>query len=237
MVRTEAVFFDLYETLITEFDPDWRPLPTVAERLGISIQAFDAEWRAWHDARMTDANLDFSEVLRRICAAHSHDVEDEVLEQLRVERIATKAKPFERNEEEVMHMLRDVQRSGLKLGVISNCATEEIASWERSPLAELFDDCVFSCNVGYAKPDVQIFQLASERLEVVPERSLFVGDGGSDELAGAARAGMTPFHATWFLDRWPAWKRTAFTCEAAACYPTLHSPAEFVAVVATQCRI
>ncbi len=31
-----AVLFDLYETLITEFDPNWRPgAPIVAEQLGL----------------------------------------------------------------------------------------------------------------------------------------------------------------------------------------------------------
>lgn len=234
MVRIEAVFFDLYETLITEFDPDWRPLPTPAERLGIGAKAFDAEWRAWRNARMTDACLDYPDVLRRICAACNHDVDEDVIKQLRTERIANKAAPFERVEDSVLRMLHAIGQAGVKLGVISNCASEEVAAWETSPLAELFDDNVFSCQVGYVKPDIEIYRLACERLDVVAERSIFVGDGGSHELEGAARAGLIPFQATWFLDRWPAWRRTASTYKAAAHHPTLHSPSELVGVLATQ---
>lgn len=234
MARSEAIFFDLYETLITEFDPDWQPRPTLADRLGVRAQAFDAEWWARHDARMTgtDAHLDYRNVLRMICATLDHSVDDEVLEQLQAERLADKAAPFARVEEDVMHMLQDIHRIGVKVGLISNCAPEEVISWATSPLAAYFNDAVFSYQVGYAKPDARIYLLACERLNVAPERSIFVGDGGSDELTGAARAGLIPFQATWFLDRWPAWRRTAPVYEAAADYPELRAPDEVVAVVA-----
>jgi putative hydrolase of the HAD superfamily len=42
------------------------------------------------------------------------------------------------------------------------------------------------------KPDAEIYLLAAELLDVAPERCLYVGDGANDELAGAARVGMTP---------------------------------------------
>lgn len=40
------------------------------------------------------------------------------------------------------------------------------------------------------KPDLRIYEYALNRLDVKAEESLFVGDGGSNELAGAKRAGM-----------------------------------------------
>ncbi|HEY8030652.1 MAG TPA: HAD family hydrolase, partial [Gaiellaceae bacterium] len=48
----------------------------------------------------------------------------------------------------------------------------------------------FSSAVGLRKPDPQIYRLACERLGVEPHESVFVGDGGNDELAGAERVGM-----------------------------------------------
>ncbi|CAM3340555.1 hypothetical protein PALA111701_04145 [Paenibacillus lactis] len=49
-----------------------------------------------------------------------------------------------------------------------------------------------------AKPQKEIYLMACERLGVTPETSIFVGDGGSDELRGARDAGLRPYHAYWF---------------------------------------
>jgi hypothetical protein len=40
MIRPQAVFIDLYETLITEFEPNFIATPTIAERLDVSNQRF-----------------------------------------------------------------------------------------------------------------------------------------------------------------------------------------------------
>jgi epoxide hydrolase-like predicted phosphatase len=54
----------------------------------------------------------------------------------------------------------------------------------------LFDDIVCSAEVGMAKPDPAIYQLAAERLELAPDECVFVDDW--DKNIEAARAtGMT----------------------------------------------
>ena len=35
------------------------------------------------------------------------------------------------------------------------------------------------------------------------EEAIFVGDGGSNELPGAAQVGLRSYFASWFVDRWP----------------------------------
>ena len=67
----------------------------------------------------------------------------------------------------------------------------EVAAWDRSPIAQLFDSAVFSCYVGYVKPDRRImYETCIDHLGVVPEECVFVGDGGSEELEGARDLGM-----------------------------------------------
>lgn len=88
--------------------------------------------------------------------------------------------------------------------MISKCSVEEVAAWEASPLAEIFDDVTFSYQAGAAKPSPAIYLAACSRLGVDPEQVAFVGDGGSDEIPGARRAGLTPYWARWFLDQWPS---------------------------------
>ncbi len=86
--------------------------------------------------------------------------------------------------------LAELRRRGLKVGVISDCAADLPAVWAASPLAGLVDQALFSCVEKIAKPDPRIYARACERLGVRPDCCLYVGDGGSDELAGACRAGM-----------------------------------------------
>jgi putative hydrolase of the HAD superfamily len=53
--------------------------------------------------------------------------------------------------------------------------------------------------VGCAKPGAAIYHQACHLLGVRPFGVVFVGDGGSDELAGATQVGMAAFQTTWFI--------------------------------------
>ncbi|MFC7621191.1 HAD family hydrolase [Microlunatus sp. GCM10028923] len=227
MTRFGAVIFDLYETLITEFDPHWRPRPTPAEQLGIPAEVFERVWRARQRDRMTSA-LDFRDVLREACRAAGVPPDPRTVESLDAERRATKARSVTTADAEVVGALRELRASGLRLGVVSNCAVEEVAGWPDSPYRELFDDVVFSFRAGVAKPDRAIYRLACRNLGTPPGRTAFVGDGGSDELAGAEAAGLTAFRARWFIDRWPPEIRRHHPIEG---FPTLTTPAATVRVL------
>ncbi|MGN1179926.1 MAG: HAD family hydrolase [Suilimivivens sp.] len=78
----------------------------------------------------------------------------------------------------------------VKLGLISNADMIDCKYWKQSKLFSFFDDAVFSCDVGFLKPDRHIYELAMQHLNVLPGESLFVGDGGSEELYGAKSVGM-----------------------------------------------
>ncbi|GAB3432313.1 hypothetical protein [Flindersiella endophytica] len=62
---------------------------------------------------------------------------------------------------------------------------------------------------------------------MAPEQMVFVGDGGRDELQGAAAVGMTPYCARWVLDRWPAWRRSR-TDQSNQDFPQLTDPGDLV---------
>jgi len=88
--------------------------------------------------------------------------------------------------------LRAVKARGLSTAVISDCTHELPAFLPGLPVAPLLDARVFSVEVGVCKPDPAIYLAACERLDVEPRDCLYVGDGGSRELTGAAAVGMTP---------------------------------------------
>lgn len=96
-------------------------------------------------------------------------------------------------------MLDDLLRRGTRLAVISNCFPEDVASWGESPLCQRIHVVVFSWEVGLTKPDPAIYAEALNRLDATPEVAVFIGDGADDELIGAARAGIAPFRAGWFV--------------------------------------
>ncbi|MFI7541223.1 HAD family hydrolase [Actinoplanes sp. NPDC049599] len=88
-------------------------------------------------------------------------------------------------------VLRAVRRRGLRTALISDCTHELPAFLPGMPIAPLLDATVFSVEVGLCKPDPLIYLEASWRLRVAPENCLYIGDGGSRELTGAAAVGMT----------------------------------------------
>ena len=233
----EAIIFDLYETLVTHFDPHWKPRPSTAERLGIDQRAFAAAWRASQRGRFTGEYPDFPSVLRHIGEELGEKLDEAVVQQLQDERLATQERPLLHVEAEIIDVLRELQSAGVKVGLISNCEPGDVAAWDRSPLAAFIDDPVFSSRVGHVKPDREIYDLACHALDVDPGRVAFVGDcggvgdGGGNELSGAAEAGLHPYWASWFIDRWPEWRRDEDVYERARAWPRLTSPREVVALV------
>ncbi len=88
--------------------------------------------------------------------------------------------------------LRALKDRGLATGLISDCTHELPAFLPGLPVAPLLDEQVFSVEVGVCKPDPAIYHAVCERLGVDPRECVYVGDGGSRELTGAAAVGMTP---------------------------------------------
>jgi putative hydrolase of the HAD superfamily len=80
---------------------------------------------------------------------------------------------------------------GLRTAVVSDCTHELPLLLPRLPVAPLLDATVFSIEAGVCKPDPAIYLTACRRLGVAPDECLYVGDGGSHELTGAAEVGMT----------------------------------------------
>ena len=61
-------------------------------------------------------------------------------------------------------------------GIISNAWPNARAAVKRWVNGDAFDDLIFSAEVGLAKPDRRIFDLALERLQVQATESIFIDD-------------------------------------------------------------
>jgi putative hydrolase of the HAD superfamily len=111
---------------------------------------------------------------------------------------------FQKIDPEIIALTRDLQSRGMRLGTISNCMAEDARPWSRCALAPQFACAVFSYAAGCVKPDPRIYLMAIEQLAVSPAETVYIGDGGDDELAGAGRAGLRAAQAAWFVARAPS---------------------------------
>jgi putative hydrolase of the HAD superfamily len=93
---------------------------------------------------------------------------------------------------DAVSVLTAIRDKGLSTALISDCTHELPAFLPSLPVAALLDVQVFSVEVRMCKPDPEIYLTACRRLGVEPAECVYVGDGGSRELTGAATVGMTP---------------------------------------------
>jgi len=191
MVR--AVLFDLFETLITESRSQPAGVSSLASELGCEREAFRRQWKALRPA-VTVGRTSFHQALSEMATKLGRHAEDATLQRMCNERIHAKAEPFEQIEHQVLMVIDHVRSRDLRLGIISNCFAEDVAAWSQCSLASRFDCTVFSFEIGLAKPpakpDPEIYREATRRLRVDVSETLFIGDGGHEELSGAEQAGL-----------------------------------------------
>lgn len=203
-MNPKAVLFDLFETLITEFENGRRKSNRKYDYetlLGLDHLAFKAEWGARAERRMNGTFRHYRDVIRDMLEARSLPYPHDHVELLYRARAAEKRLPFTAPDDAIVTMLQMLRDRGMKLGLVSNCTEEEVQGWRDCELAPLFDTVVFSYEAGAAKPDPAIYRQALARLGLQPHEAVFVGDGGSSELEGAERIGIQPLHARWYNHR------------------------------------
>ena len=200
----QAMVFDLFETLITEWPTPPHGVSKLAPVLGCEEQrdAFRAAWKARSLAVRT-GRLSFRDALRDIVTSLGGSPDEGTLQRVCEERIRAKAAPFDRIEPEIIAMLDALRTRDVRIAVISNACREDVTAWPASALASRVECALFSFEAGVAKPDPAIYLEATRRLRVDPSETVYIGDGQDDELAGAERAGLRAFKALWFASRWP----------------------------------
>ncbi|TVT55326.1 HAD family hydrolase [Amycolatopsis rhizosphaerae] len=202
-----ALVLDLFGTLVTAPTPEERAhaASRVATVVGCAPETvenyFRDTWRVRHDGTLptlADLAAHLVRAVHRPGAAIG-PVADE-LRTLGQARLVPAPS--------VVYALKSLRSKQLRLGILSDASAEIVAAWPTSPLAALVHTAVFSCTTGAVKPDQRLYRRICAELDVSPDRALYVGDGGGDELPGALAAGMAavavrrrgPTHALAFGD-------------------------------------
>lgn len=185
----DVVFFDLFHTLITPRYSDFRNENDV-------LKITQKEWEKYaednelylHRAIGKEKNPQkiIESIVKKMKREVSENEKQEILK-LREERFKKSLIDIDFT---ILNVLIDLKKNGKKICLISNADIIDVMHWKESPLNNLFDDMIFSYKVGYLKPQAEIYHIALKRMNTIPQKCIFVGDGGSDELKGAKELGI-----------------------------------------------
>lgn len=198
-----AIVFDLFHTL-TSVTALRVPGKGTSEVLGVSRQDWDVQLLLCSQDRLRGKMTDPFRIMEQM--AHSIDpgIPEHVIDAAVRNRIERFEYALINIESETIDTLKRLKQMGKLLGLVSNADVNEISGWQKSSLKDFFDVVIFSCRVGYIKPEREIYEIALNELKVRAEDVLYVGDGGSDELKGARDMGMTTVLTTHVIKEfWP----------------------------------
>ena len=192
----KAVIFDMFETLVSIFSGKSYFSEHMAADLNISVEDFRTVWHTTEQSRSLGQNT-IPEVMK-ICLETLGLYSEEKAQLVVNHRKEHLEDVFAHTPKETIELLQALKTQGIKIGLISNCYSDEAQAIKESVLYPFFDATVLSYEQGITKPDPEIFRRAVEMLGVSADECLYVGDGGSKELYAARDAGMKAVQALYF---------------------------------------
>ena len=189
MVAKGAFIFDLFHTLVDPEHfrgPGFRRVEAVAAVCGVDRDRFSAFWSATYVERETTP-INLVVLVERFCETERKPLT--AAERASVDEILGKCQDaaLRAPEPEIVELVAKLARRR-PIGVLSNCHEREVRCWAESPLARHVTVFGRSCDIGAMKPDLRPYRWMAEQLQIELGESVYVGNGSSDELAGARRA-------------------------------------------------
>ncbi len=187
----KAVLFDLFGTLIAHPSmPAYRDMVAeVASILNQPYEMFIEPWMSINDGRL-DGSFGSSEgdIIAAADLVGTTVSDSQMARRMNLRRSITRA--FITPKPQVLNLLEELRNLGCVIGLVTDCVYDVPAVWSETVLAPYFSAMHFSCKTHIRKPDARAYQTVLDQLNTHPDDALFVGDGGSDELNGAVRAGI-----------------------------------------------
>jgi putative hydrolase of the HAD superfamily len=185
----KAVIFDLDGTLLNRDESVKRFIDNQYERLikwldHITKEEYisrfielDKRGYVWKDKVYQQLTQEF----------HITGVTWEVLLQDYISEFKYNCIPFDN----LIHMLKELKRSNLQLGMITNGYGQfQMDNIKALGIEKYFDVILVSEWEGIKKPDPKIFKRALKQLNVLPKQSIFVGDHPENDVKAAQNIGM-----------------------------------------------
>lgn len=99
--------------------------------------------------------------------------------------------------EDTLPTLEKLKSKGYKMAIVSNTTWGSPANlWQEHlkqlRLSKYFDAFVFCRDIGWRKPAKQIFEYTLQKLDALPQQSVFVGDDPRWDIVGPESVGIYP---------------------------------------------
>jgi len=198
----KAVLFDVWGTLMhADIEHPGEILQRILASLGIS-RSLDEVKTAWLNAEKEAKDTNLLSLFGRLPPEeYWHKWNSLVLKHLRIDENAEFVGTVHSRWNdtvsftlypEAKDVLMELQRRGLKLGLITHAYAEDIHFYlERTGLEKTTFDIVVGVDAAECmKPHPAIFQYALGKLNVKPEEAMFVGDDVELDYNGAKNIGM-----------------------------------------------
>ncbi len=177
MNKIEAAIFDVGQVLHA-YDP--KPIhQDIKETLIISDEEFKKNWN-----RLT-VKLELGTIS-----------EEEYWSQFKIATNSTAELPFEsllirkygvgfRIFDDVIDIAKSLKEKGIKIAILSNSIEPHYLFNRKAGIYDEFQVQIFSHQVGFRKPNIEIYQLTLDRLQISANQGLFIDD--RDENVEAAK--------------------------------------------------
>lgn len=177
-----GIIFDYGKVLSKPADPVAHA--RMVEASGLSREVFDREY--WRHRPDYDLGLTGAEFWQRVAAGSGTTFTPEQIRALIEDDILTWATL----NEDMTAWVAALQNAKLRTAILSNM-TREIMVWMLKHFGWLarFDQLTWSCELGIAKPDAEIYLHTCRGMGTAPGEALFLDDK-SENIAGAERAGL-----------------------------------------------
>jgi FMN phosphatase YigB (HAD superfamily) len=173
----KAIIFDLYNTLLyTEYKA--KPYLNLFRTLGLTKE----EMNFWRDKVMSENYNSFEELKEAIrpgsnvyTGQYEYDI---------------------KNENESTHLFDDTEfvleqlSKRYDLYLISNIATPYKECFYNLGLDKWIKDPIFSCDVGFSKPDPQIYDILIKKSGLSANQLIMIGDSVKADYEGALNCGI-----------------------------------------------
>lgn len=97
--------------------------------------------------------------------------------------------------EEMVDLIRELRADGHPIGLLTNSFAEFQPTLRQQLDFDLFDVFVDSSDVGHRKPEPEIYRIVTERLDLAPDRIIYLDDFHAN-IEGAQAAGWHTLHVT-----------------------------------------
>lgn len=191
------VFFDLGYTLVyTKREKIFRDIILTMdknadiEEIKIAYHLADKFFMREHKGLLCKSKEEFMPHYLKKLLEILHMQADESILLSKINEREQRSKKIWYTYDRTISVLTTLKQNSIKVGLISNWDKTSREVLKQNNLDNLLDEIVISSEVGYLKPQKEIFDLALKKANIKSQECLFVGDNYYDDIVGSSKVGM-----------------------------------------------